>query len=198
MATETIITLIDSINGSTEGVETVTFFHPMTGQKMTIELDEANRKAMGTHLQRMSKYFDAAEVVEEPVAASKSKAAAKNTETTKIREWARKNEFTIGDRGRISADIMAAYAAAHEQIDSAEAETSVDPLDEGTFASDNPPIDLNEPDSDEAETQVVDSESDKDYSDDEILAMMAELEANHGEVTEDVLKAKLDESADNE
>lgn len=29
------------------------------------------------------------------------------------REWARKNGFTVSDRGRLSADLLAAYDAAH-------------------------------------------------------------------------------------
>ncbi|MGV8965980.1 MAG: histone-like nucleoid-structuring protein Lsr2 [Cellulomonas sp.] len=36
-----------------------------------------------------------------------------SSDATKIREWARTNGFTVSERGRISADIRAAYEAAN-------------------------------------------------------------------------------------
>jgi hypothetical protein len=176
MATTTIVTLTDSINGSTEGVETVVFYHPMTGIKMEIELNEQNRAAFGTHLTRMGKYFDAAVVVEVPVEPSKPK-AAKNTETTKMREWAKANGFAIGDRGRISAEIQTAYAAAQEQIVS-------EPVDQVEA-----PAEVSEPMVDSAETNLSDAE---------ILELMAEIEAEHGQVTIDSLAEAVDEAAEQE
>ncbi len=172
MATQTIVTLIDSIDGkSTEDVQTVTFFHPMTGQKMTIELNAANRKAMGTHLERMNKYFDAAEPVVE--AAPVKPKAAKNTEITKIREWARQNGFAIGDRGRISAEIMTAYEAAQEQIVTPEAQEQ------------------NDNGAQDAEPDVVDT--DVVVDDAELLKLMAEVDAEtHGDFSPEDVAAKVD------
>jgi hypothetical protein len=197
MATQTIVTLIDSINGSTEDVETVTFFHPMTGVKMTVELDAKNRKAMGTHLERLNKYFEAAEIVAEPVEPSKPK-AAKNTETTKIREWARQNGFTIGDRGRISAEIMTAYQAAQEQVETPESgSVMADVVDEIDSRQEQAEIEIEKFDEDNSQTSDEAVET-LPTDDDEILALMAQIEAAHGEVTEESLKAALDSNSDNE
>jgi hypothetical protein len=182
MATVTQITLLDSINGSTEGVETVTFFHPMTGQKMTIELDEKNRNSFGTHLERMNKYFHAAEVVEEVVPA-KPKAAAKNGENAKIRAWAQENGFAIGDRGRISAEIQEAYKAAHEQIVTTPLDVVAEPENVAETAS---------------EPVVEVTETPADLTDEGILAMMAEIEESGQPVTVEALAAKVDESTDSE
>ena len=110
MATQTTIILTDSLDERIKtGVETVTFFDPMTGKKREIELGEANRKHFANHLEKLAKYVAASVVVEVAVPV---KATASKNETTKIREWAKANGFTIGDRGRIKAEIMDAYFAA--------------------------------------------------------------------------------------
>jgi hypothetical protein len=181
MATITNVTLIDSLNGSTEDVETVTFFHPMTGQKMEIELDPSNRQKMGTHLERLSKYFDAAVVVEAPVAPAKPK-AAKNTEISKMREWAKSNGFNIGDRGRISAEIQEAYKASQEVIETAPVET--------------------EPTAAEELIETLENQEDASVTamtDQEIGELMAGLEAEHGTpVTEELLMAAVDKDSGQE
>jgi len=110
MATQTTIILTDSLDERIKsGVETVTFFDPMTGEKREIELGEANRKHFANHLEKLAKYVAASVVVEVAVPV---KATASKNETTKIRDWAKANGYTIGDRGRIKAEIMDAYFAA--------------------------------------------------------------------------------------
>ena len=42
-----------------------------------------------------------------------SSAATKRTDLGAVRDWARKNGYEVSDRGRISADIQAAYDKAH-------------------------------------------------------------------------------------
>lgn len=126
MATQVIEILSDSLDERIKnGVENVVFFHPVTGQKLEIQLGEANRKHFANHLEKLAKYIDAAEVVEVPVVETKPKAAAKNSENVKIRTWAREHGFTIGDRGRISGEIMAAYTAAHEVIETEQPDAEV-------------------------------------------------------------------------
>lgn len=39
--------------------------------------------------------------------------AARNNETGEIREWAKANGFTVSERGRVPANIVDAYHAAH-------------------------------------------------------------------------------------
>lgn len=119
MATVVTYTRTDSLDARiSNGVEDVVFFNPLTGEKLEIQLGEANRKHFANHLAKLQKYVDAAEVVEIPVVESKPKAATKSSENAKVRAWAKANGFAIGDRGRISAEIAAAYAAAHEVIQS--------------------------------------------------------------------------------
>lgn len=117
MATVITYTRTDSLDPRiASDVEDVVFYNPLTGEKLEIQLGAANRKHFENHLTKIQKYIDAAVVVAEPVVETKPKAAAKNSENTKIRVWARENGFTIGDRGRISAEIMTAYTAAQEVI----------------------------------------------------------------------------------
>ncbi|MFC0314124.1 Lsr2 family protein [Gordonia phosphorivorans] len=40
-------------------------------------------------------------------------ASKSGTDTRAVRAWANENGFTVSDRGRIPADIVAAYEAAH-------------------------------------------------------------------------------------
>jgi Lsr2 len=43
---------------------------------------------------------------------SPGKAAANGLSTTEIRDWAKANGFTIKDRGRVPADVIAKFRAA--------------------------------------------------------------------------------------
>ncbi|WP_431241006.1 histone-like nucleoid-structuring protein Lsr2 (plasmid) [Mycolicibacterium aichiense] len=44
---------------------------------------------------------------------AKAKVKSSPQQVAAVREWARKNGFTVADRGRISAEVSAAFAAAH-------------------------------------------------------------------------------------
>lgn len=193
MATVTNVILRDSLDERiVNGVETVTFFHPMTGQKMEVELGEANRKHFGNHLEKLQKYFDAAVVVEQPSPAKKT-AAVKNSDKAKVRQWAKENGFNIGDRGRISAEIMTAYTAAHEVVSEKDAEV-IATIENGEVTE------LSDTDQAEGETQVVDEPSEVELDDDsDILAMLAEIDAETGgNFTAEQVAERLDESNDNE
>jgi hypothetical protein len=113
MATSITYVRTDSLDPRiASDVEDVVFFNPLTGEKLEIQLGTANRKHFENHLAKLEKYIGAAEVVEVP-APVKAKPAAKATgELALIREWARANGFTVGDRGRIKAEIKDAYYAA--------------------------------------------------------------------------------------
>jgi hypothetical protein len=113
MATVEIITLTDSLDERIKnGVETVTFFHPVFGTKHEIELSEKNREHFAAHLAKLDKYIDAArEIVE--VKPEPAKAGSKSDgRISAIRTWAQANGFAVGDRGRIKSDIVEAYDAA--------------------------------------------------------------------------------------
>ena len=184
MATVTTINLTDSLDPRVAtGVETVTFYHPETGEKLEIELGEANRKHFNNHVEKLRKYIDAAEVVEIPVVEVK---AAKSNDTAKIREWARANGFEIGDRGRIKAEIMTAYTAAHEVVTTHVMDIEVPSKDESQATV-------------ESTAEVVEAEnstqdSDEPVSEADVLDMLAKMDAAGEDLTEDNLKAALDES----
>lgn len=200
MATVTTVTLFDSLDERiSTGVETVTFFHPLTGAMLEIELGEANRKHFANHIAKLDKYVAAAVEVVVEVLVAKPKAGAKNSETTKIREWARANGFTIGDRGRIKADILAAYTAAHEVIETAKEDAPAEQFEGRELRSGEP----------ESAVEVIEiitqgDEIDKplnetELSDEDILAMMAEIESETAEpVSFEQLAGKVDESTTNE
>jgi hypothetical protein len=192
MATQVIEILSDSLDERIKSnVETVTFYDPIFGRKMEIELGEANRKHLENHLERLTKYIDAArEVVE----ATPAKPASKN-DLTAVREWARANGYTVGDRGRIKAEILEAYDAA--QMASAEVsvvESIVEPAESEAEAS----VAL------DGDTQVIDQEATESVPDAEVggyvnnltgeaiseadfLALMEKASNENGEVTLDKL-----------
>ncbi|MFM9376836.1 Lsr2 family protein [Gordonia sp. VNK21] len=45
--------------------------------------------------------------------ATRRSSGAKAPNTRVVREWANENGFTVSDRGRIPADVLSAYEAAH-------------------------------------------------------------------------------------
>jgi hypothetical protein len=185
MATQIIVNLSDSLDERIKsGVETVTFYHPLTGEKLEIELGEANRKHFSNHVDKLQKYIDAAEVVVEEVPAAKPK-AVKNNDTAKIREWARANGFEIGDRGRIKAEIMTAYTAAHEVIVTNAENQVQEPSETVAEAEATPEL---------AETENSAQDSDEMVSEADVLDMLAEMDKAGVQITEENLKAALDES----
>jgi nucleoid-associated protein Lsr2 len=110
MATTEVITLHDDLDERiSTGVETVTFYHPVTGVKLEIELGEANRKHFGNHIEKLAKYIEAAREVE---VAPKKAVTVQKENLDKVREWARANGYTVGDRGRIKGEILNAYHGA--------------------------------------------------------------------------------------
>ena len=196
MATQTTIILTDSLDERIKsGVETVTFFDPMTGEKREIELGEANRKHFANHLEKLAKYVAASVVVEVAVPV---KATASKNETTKIRDWAKANGYTIGDRGRIKAEIMDAYFAAQnapvevEQEDDehdselAKAFLATDPEELAQSLTDGI-VDAD----DLVEVEASDSEVAEPLDDAAILAMMEEIASEGHDPELSDLEAKV-------
>lgn len=175
MATREIVTLTDSLDPRiSNGVETVTFFHPVFGTKLEIELSEKNREHFANHLNKLSKYIDASRDVTpqpEPVVVRTSSRA---NDLTAVREWARANGFTVGDRGRIKAEIIQAWETAMVM---GPAET---PAEQDTETVDETPQDEVESAESNEENAPVEAET---LTDEQILAMMAEIEAEGSTVT---------------
>ena len=109
MASRTITTLTDDIDGD-DAVETVAF--SFKGTQYEIDLSKKNVDKMVKALQP---YTSAARRSggRRSGAGRTTSGGADRDQLAKIREWARANGHTVSDRGRISADVQAAYDKAH-------------------------------------------------------------------------------------
>ena len=104
MAQKISIQLIDDIDGS-DAAETVPF--ALDGQSYVIDLSDKNAQALRdalapfiAHAQRDSRR-------------SRGRSSRSGSTASDIRAWARSAGYDVPDRGRVAADIKAAYDAAH-------------------------------------------------------------------------------------
>lgn len=109
MATQVTTTVVDDLDGSSNA-RTVSF--SLEGVDYRIDLNSKNRAAMQKALKP---YLEKATKVGRRAGSPRrsSGSSAKRNDLGAIREWARANGHTVSDRGRVSADIQAAYRAAH-------------------------------------------------------------------------------------
>jgi hypothetical protein len=112
MAQRVNIVLEDDLDG-TEADETVTF--GLDGVSYEIDLSSDNAAALRDalapyvgHARRSGGRRAAARP-----APSRGSAASGRRDLGDVREWARKNGHKVSDRGRISAEVQAAYDKAH-------------------------------------------------------------------------------------
>lgn len=105
MVLKTQVVLFDDVDGGTADL-TVQF--ALDGTSYEIDLSAANadqlRSALAPwigHARRVTRKVN-------PRAAARTRGSA-----TDVRKWAREQGHTISDRGRVSAEIRAAYEAAH-------------------------------------------------------------------------------------
>ena len=99
MARETIINLIDDIDGSKADV---TIKYSFDGANYEVDLTDDHAEDFREHMQE---WLDRSRRI--GVAHNSQRGA--NTETAKIREWARGQGMEVPNRGRLSEDIMKAY-----------------------------------------------------------------------------------------
>lgn len=111
MAQRVQVLLVDDIDGSTAD-ETVTF--SLDGVSYEIDLTTAHaselRDSFATWVGHARKVGGRSVTRS---AGRGRKAASSNGDATAIREWARENGHSVSERGRISAEVRAAYSAAH-------------------------------------------------------------------------------------
>ena len=113
MAEKIIRQLIDDLDGSDipdGGGERVEFAYRGVGYQ--IDLSAANI----TKLEKALKpYIDAAMKIRSGTSRRRTKTNGKTSpeQLAAIREWARKNGYEIADRGRIKAEVVEAFEAAH-------------------------------------------------------------------------------------
>ncbi|GAB3682883.1 histone-like nucleoid-structuring protein Lsr2 [Angustibacter aerolatus] len=120
MAQKVQVILEDDVDGS-EGAETLQF--AVDGVSYEIDLSEANAKRLRDafaewvgHARRVSSRGGSGQRgrrTNNSSGSSSSASAAAGTDTAAIRQWAKENGHEVSERGRISAAVMDAYAAAH-------------------------------------------------------------------------------------
>ena len=115
MAQRVNVELIDDLDES-PAAETVSF--ALDGVSYEIDLSEANaarlRDALAPflgHARRVGGRRSAGSSRTSSAAASSAGKGSGNA--ADIRAWARENGFEVSERGRVSAEVRAAYAAAH-------------------------------------------------------------------------------------
>ncbi|MGN6160966.1 MAG: histone-like nucleoid-structuring protein Lsr2 [Marmoricola sp.] len=104
MAQKISIQLIDDIDGS-EATESVSF--ALDGQSYVIDLSDKNAQALRDAL---APYVAHAQRATSGRGRGRSRGGSTASD---IRAWARSAGYTVPDRGRVSAEIKAAYDAAH-------------------------------------------------------------------------------------
>jgi hypothetical protein len=110
MARETIVRLIDDLDG-TEATEELTF--ALRGVEYEIDLSAKNVAALEKALER---YIGAGHRVGRRPASGRARRPGGTDEPKEdlaaIREWGKANGYRVSDRGRVSAEVKAAFYAA--------------------------------------------------------------------------------------
>jgi hypothetical protein len=112
MAQRVNVVLVDDIDGS-EAAETVTF--GLDGVTYEIDLSEKNADKLREALAVYTGHARRAGGRKRGAGGRSSGAAraANGASAADIRAWARENGWDVPDRGRVSAEVREAYAAAH-------------------------------------------------------------------------------------
>ena len=111
MAQKVQVVLVDDLDGGTAD-ETVTF--SLDGVSYEIDLSTANaaalREAFASWVGHGRRVGGRTRTTGRRASGSGS-GRASSSESAAIREWARSNGFTVNERGRIPAEVKAAYDA---------------------------------------------------------------------------------------
>ena len=120
MATKTVVTLVDDLDG-TEATESVSF--ALDGAAYEIDLSDDNaeklRDALAGYVSSARRVDGSRRSQGRPKAAKAAKSARSprtapdREQTAAIREWARANGYEVSERGRLSANVLTAFEAAH-------------------------------------------------------------------------------------
>lgn len=121
MAQKVQVILVDDVDGG-DASETVTF--GLDGVSYEIDLNDDNaaklRDSLATwvgHARRVAGRSTgrrrSSSSSSSSSSASSSGSAKGGTDTAAVRAWARENGYEVSERGRIAADVLAAYEAAN-------------------------------------------------------------------------------------
>ncbi|CAN5555090.1 Lsr2 family protein [soil metagenome] len=106
MATKTLVTLIDDIDGKSRAAETVAF--SLDGIDYEIDLTAKHASKLRT---QVTPWMEAARRTGGTRRPARQKAT--DSDSTDIRSWARAHGYDVGDRGRIPQDASTAFRAAN-------------------------------------------------------------------------------------
>jgi len=106
MAQRVNVVLIDDLDGS-EAAETVRF--GLDGTSYAVDLSEAHANELRDLL---APYVGVARKLSGQRRMAR-KAASGEPNAADVRSWARENGYDVSSRGRVPADVLQAYAAAH-------------------------------------------------------------------------------------
>jgi L-alanine-DL-glutamate epimerase-like enolase superfamily enzyme len=107
MAKTVSVVVTDDLDGTT-GAETVTF--AVNGQAYEIDLAEKNRAKLKESLRP---FMDAGRRATQRRAAKPARDTASGIDRAVVRAWAKSQGLNVSERGRISAEVMEKYQAAH-------------------------------------------------------------------------------------
>jgi Lsr2 len=111
MAKQTTVTITDDIDGSANAKE-VSF--SLNGRAWVIDLNAKNRAALEKALKPyIAKATEQNRRSRRGKAVRTSSRSKSRTDLASVRQWAKSNGHEVSDRGRISADVLKAYDAAH-------------------------------------------------------------------------------------
>lgn len=114
MAQRVTVQLVDDLDGTAaDDISTVSF--ALDGVSYEIDLTEANAEKLRSGLEEfVNSARRTGGRVKRGTAPAKRPGSPTSREQTKaIRDWARKNGFDLSDRGRIPANVIEAFDAAH-------------------------------------------------------------------------------------
>jgi hypothetical protein len=107
MAKTVSVVVTDDLDGS-PGAETVAF--GVDGLNYEIDLGKKNRAKLEKALQP---FMDAGRRTAQRRAAKPARAAGSRNDRAAVRAWAAGQGLKVSERGRISAEVMSKYDAAH-------------------------------------------------------------------------------------
>lgn len=107
MAQKVNIILVDDLDQS-EASETVSF--GLDGASYAIDLSAANASALR---EALAPYVAAGRKEGGSRRGGRKAASSGGPNPREVRDWARSNGYEVSDRGRVPADVIAAFEAAH-------------------------------------------------------------------------------------
>lgn len=110
MAKKTVVILSDDIDGS-EATETLNF--ALDGSEYEIDLNEGHANELREALTRFAKAGRKVSGGRGRPAAARKSASHGGPDAKAVRQWAAENGISVNTRGRIQAEVVEKYEAAH-------------------------------------------------------------------------------------